>query len=119
MATIQINYDQALAQAKKLSSAAQTCQQEADKAQRVANELAAGWQGDSGKAIQEKYAAWIREQRAIATELNNVAGSIRSVVEELKREDEAQAAAIRSIGKGASGLVKGIMNALKGPGQFS
>lgn len=95
MAFIQLDYLNAIAQAKKLESAADKCGEALRTIKSQSGNSEQFWQGNSGKAMRAKMAETVRELTAAQKELSAVAAAIRKVAEELKETDTGLAGLFR------------------------
>ncbi len=88
MGFIQVDYDNAIAQAKRLEAAADQCG-EAYRAIRLQSGRSERfWQGNSGNVIRTKMAESVKELQAVQSDLRETAAVIRKVAEELRRKDK-------------------------------
>ncbi len=92
---IRVDYDNALAQAKKLEEAKKLCAEQVNTIRGIVSTLEECWQGNSGAAMSEKFAEWMERQVMQEARLELEAKRIKKVVEELKRRDEEAAAMIK------------------------
>ncbi len=95
MAFIQLDYLNAIAQAKKLETAADRCGEALKIIQNQAGSSEQFWQGNSGKAMRAKMTETASQLSAAQSELSAVAAAIRRVAEELKEADTGLATLFR------------------------
>ena len=95
MAFIQLDYLNAIAQAKKLEAAADRCGEALKTLRSQAGSSEQFWQGNSGKAMRAKMAETANQLSAAQSELLAIAATIRKVAEELKETDTGLAALFR------------------------
>lgn len=88
MSFLRIDYDRAIAQAKKLDAAASKCYDALNDLKRERGNSEAIWVGESGNAMRLQVEAAEKELNAAHGQLKTIAASIRRVAQELKRKDE-------------------------------
>lgn len=95
MAFIQVDYFNAIAQAKKLEDAAERCGEALRTIKAQSGNSEQFWQGNSGKAMRAKMQETSGELLAAQRELQSLAAAIRKVAEELKETDTSLAGLFR------------------------
>lgn len=104
MAFIQVDYNNAEAQAKKLEQAAAECQDAISTIQKELAELERGWQGNSGDAMKEKLSESLKELTRTKGELEQEAANIRTVAKELLDQDKETAEKVKKVLDGIDSL---------------
>ena len=88
MALILIDYENAIAQAKKLELAAEECGQASKTLKSQSGNSERFWQGASGNAMRRKMDESVKELNTLQSELRATASAIRTIAEELRRKDK-------------------------------
>ena len=88
MGFIQIDYENAIAQAKKLELAAEECGQASKTLKSQSGNSERFWQGASGNAMRRKIDESVKELNTLQSELRATASAIRTIAEELRRKDK-------------------------------
>ncbi len=88
MGFIQIDYENAIAQAKKLELAAEECGQASKTLKSQSGNSERFWQGASGNAMHRKMDESVKELNTLQSELRATASAIRTIAEELRRKDK-------------------------------
>lgn len=89
---------------KKIKAQAETIRTQKTALQKLSTATETCWKGTSGDALRERLAALIKEQEAIAKELEQNAQSMTQAIQHLEDEDASLAYAFRQAGGGNSGL---------------
>lgn len=92
---IQVDFNNAEAQAKKLDQAASECQDAISAIQKELTELERGWQGNSGDAMKEKLTESLAELNKTKAQLEQTAANIRTVAKELLQKDQEAAEKVK------------------------
>ena len=88
MGFIQSDYENAIAQAKKLELAAEECGQASKTLKSQSGNSERFWQGASGNAMRRKMDESVKELNTLQSELRATASAIRTIAEELRRKDK-------------------------------
>lgn len=88
MGFLRVDYDRAIAQAKKLEQAAALCSNSLADLRRERNNSEGFWIGESGNAMRMQAAAAEKELLSAKEQLTAIASNIRRVAEELRKKDE-------------------------------
>ncbi len=88
MGFVQVDYDNAIAQAKRLDAAADQCGEAFREISLQSGRSERFWQGNSGNAMRAKMAESVRELQRIQGDLRKTAALIRKAAEELRRKDK-------------------------------
>ena len=104
MAFIQVDYNNAVSQAKKLEQAASECHDAINAIKKELAELENGWQGNSGDAMKEKLLESLGELTQTEARLEQTASDIRSVAEELLERDREAAEKVKQVTAGFNAL---------------
>lgn len=87
MAFIQVDYDNAIAQAKKLEAAADYCGEVSGTIRSQEGDSERYWKGRAGDAMRGKMEETAKELEAVKGQLRSAAAAIRRVAEELREKD--------------------------------
>lgn len=98
MSFLRIDYDKAIAQAKKLDAAADMCKTALNDLKKERSNSEAIWAGESGNAMRLQVQAAEKELDAAGKQLTAIAANIRRVAEELKKKDEEMRRRINGFG---------------------
>ena len=88
MGFIQIDYENAIAQAKKLEIAADECGTASKTLKSQSGNSERFWQGASGNAMRRKMAESVKELNTLQNDLRTTASVIRTIAAELRRKDK-------------------------------
>lgn len=95
MAFIQVDYDNAIAQAKKLEAAADHCSEVSRTISSQGGDSERYWRGRAGDAMRIKMEETAKELEAVKGQLQSTAAAIRRVAEELREKDQQLASMFR------------------------
>lgn len=98
---ISIDYDNLMAQARRLEQAADTCGEGSSRLLAQLNEMGTYWQGEAADAMDGKLTELYKGNIRIQKELREEAARIRRIAESIKSVDDGMAAEIRG-GSGRS-----------------
>lgn len=94
---VKIDYDQALAQAKKLDQAAAKCGQAIKTLKTSKNNLSSFWKGKAYTAMDGKLNAQISSLTSTQAKLTAAANDIRTVVRDMQATDKNVSGIIRRV----------------------
>jgi len=89
---IRVNYEKTRAAARRLSSAATVCDNVTTSANRIKASVPSYWQGASATAFSEELSDWMRENKAIRSELTALSADIIRIARELEEAETRIAA---------------------------
>lgn len=98
MSFLHVDYENAIAQAKRLEQAASLCGDSHAKLQKEHKQSEMFWTGESGNAMRLQMVAVIRELNYTKQHIEEAAALIRRVAEELRKKDEEMGSMIRGFG---------------------
>ena len=108
---IKVNYSKTRSVTNRLNYAANTCNEMTAEARKLISTIPTCWLGESATAFSSELSDWIREDRAIQTELNDLASDIIRIANEFEETEKRIAAevarAAASGGDNAYGSGKG------------
>ena len=90
MDTIQMDYNQAIREAKRLESVAEDCKNCSTLVDKLIRLVPTYWQGEAATAFIDELNEWKRENNSIRTEAKTLGSNIRDVAERI-REAEIRA----------------------------
>ncbi len=108
MAFIQIDFNNAEAQAKKLDQAAAECQDAIRAIQKEYAKLEHSWQGDSGDAMKEKLSETLTKLIKTKAQLEQIAANIRSVAKSLLEHDQESAEKVKKAMAGLGSVISAV-----------
>lgn len=100
MAFIQVDYNNAVSQARKLEQAASECRDAINAIKKELTELESGWQGNSGDAMKEKLLVSLDELTKTEAQLEETASDIRIVAKDLLERDKEAAKKVEQVTAG-------------------
>lgn len=89
---IKVNYSKTRSAAKRLNYAANTCNEMTAEARKLISTIPTCWRGESATAFLSELFDWMRENRAIQTELNDLASDIIRIANEFEETEKRIAA---------------------------
>jgi len=101
LTSIYANAEEAKAILKKIGNEAGTIRAQKGKLQKLSAATETCWKGLSGDALREKLAELIKEQEAIAKELEQDTRMMTKTIQQLEDEDASLAYAIRNSSSGS------------------
>lgn len=87
MSLVKVNVDEAIAILNKLEAEVETYRNHQKTAQKLAETIAEGWQGESGDAVQEMLTQWQKNQGATADKIAQNIQVLRNRLDDLVNAD--------------------------------
>ena len=97
MSSISINYSKAYAEANKLKTAANECDNVINQSQRAVADLHAYWEGAAANEFLIANEKWRKEMQSIKIELASISNSIKKVTDEIREADLRAAEAAKNL----------------------
>ncbi len=93
---ISVNYDRAYAEAKRLRTAAEECENIVRQSKQNLADIHMYWEGAAANEFIVVNENWCREMQSIITELNEVSRLIQKVTDDIREADTRAAAAAKN-----------------------
>jgi len=95
MSLISINYNRAIAEANRLRTAANECNNIVSQSRNALSDQTTYWEGAAANEFATAQERWRKEMQSIGTELTTISNLIRKVVDDIRAADERAAAAAK------------------------
>ena len=89
---IKINYSKTRSAAKRLNYAVNTCNEMTTEARKLISTIPTCWKGESATAFSSELSDWVRENRSIQAELDDLASDIIRIANEFEVTEKRIAA---------------------------
>lgn len=97
MSSISINYSKAYAEANRLRTAANECDNIISQSQRAVADLYTYWEGSAANEFLAANERWRKEMQSIKVELISISNSIKKVTDEIREADLRAAEAAKNL----------------------
>lgn len=97
MSSININYSKAYAEANRLGTAANECDNIINQSQRAVADLYTYWEGAAANEFLIANEKWRKEMQSIKVELISISNSIKKVTDEIREADLRAAEAAKNL----------------------
>lgn len=96
MSTISIDYNKVIAEANRLKTVANECDNIVNQTQRAINDINTYWEGAAANEFIAANKKWCKEMQAIKAELTEISNVIKKVANEIREADLRAAKAAKN-----------------------
>ena len=100
MLNICIDYNKAYAEANRLKTTANECDNIISQSKRTLADMSSYWEGEAANEFLAANERWRKEMQSIKTELTSISNLIKKVTDDIQEADRRAAAAVNNSGGG-------------------